>query len=132
MKKLKIGLLSAGVMAALMMGGAWAADPIRMGVVVKVGGIPWFNSMESGIKSEAAIQGIDAWQIGPTTQDPAQQVKAIEDLITQKVDVIGVVPIDPAALEPVLKKAQEAGIKVIVHESPEQKYADWDFELICS
>jgi len=129
MKKFKTLLLAAGVASLLTTGYALADNPIRMGVVVKVGGIPWFNSMESGIKSEAAIQGIDAWQIGPTSQDPAQQVKAIEDLIAQKVDVIGVVPIDPAALEPALKKAQEAGIKVLVHESPEQKYADWDFEL---
>ncbi|HBU7589286.1 TPA: substrate-binding domain-containing protein, partial [Escherichia coli] len=32
--------------------------------------------------------------------------------------------------EPVLKRAQEAGIKVITHESPDQKNADWDFELL--
>jgi len=129
MRKIKFSGLALGMISILAIGQALAADPIRMGVVVKVGGIPWFNSMEDGIKREAALHGIDAWQIGPTVQDPAQQVKAIEDLITQKVDVIGVVPIDPAALEPVLKKAQEAGIKVLVHESPAQKYADWDFEL---
>jgi len=125
----KSGWLAISMVGVLTMGQALAADTFRMGVVVKIGGIPWFNSMEAGIKSEAALHGIDAWQVGPTVQDPAQQVKAIEDLITQKVDVIGVVPIDPAALEPVLKKAQDAGIKVLVHESPEQKYADWDFEL---
>ena len=106
-----------------------ANDPIRMGVVVKIGGIPWYNAMDEGIKKEAAKQGIDAWMIGPTAADPALQVRAIEDLIAQKVDVIGVVPNDSKVLEPVLKKAQDAGIKVIVHESPDQKYADWDFEL---
>ncbi|CAK9885915.1 MAG: Autoinducer 2-binding protein LsrB [Candidatus Erwinia impunctatus] len=109
---------------------ACADGPIRMGVVVKVGGAPWFNSMEEGIKKEAQKRGITAWQVGPTSQDPALQVKAIEDLIAQKVDIIGVVPVDPAVLEPVLKKAQQAGIKVAVHESPAQKYADWDFELV--
>lgn len=109
---------------------ALAKDKLRMGVVVKIGGIPWFNAMETGIKNEAAKLGIDAWQVGPTAADPALQVRAIEDLIAQKVDFIGVVPNDAKVLEPVLKRAQEAGIKVIVHESPGQKYADWDFELV--
>lgn len=108
----------------------FAADKLRMGIVVKIGGIPWFNAMEAGIKSEAAKRGIDAWQVGPTAADPALQVRAIEDLIAQKVDIIGVVPNDPQVLEPVLKRAHDAGIKIITHESPGQKYADWDFELV--
>ncbi|MBC7005582.1 substrate-binding domain-containing protein [Photobacterium sp. BZF1] len=108
---------------------AATADTLRMGVVVKIGGIPWFTAMEEGIKSEAEKRGIDAWMIGPTAADPALQVRAIEDLIAQRVDVIGVVPNDPTVLEPVLKKAQEQGIKVIVHESPDQNFADWNFEL---
>ncbi|GAA3605369.1 substrate-binding domain-containing protein [Gibbsiella greigii] len=121
----------AAVLISLALSGyAFANEPLKMGVVVKVGGTPWFNSMEEGIKKEAAKQGITAWQVGPTAQDPALQVKAIEDLITQKVDIIGVVPVDPAVLEPALKKAKDAGIKVIVHESPAQKNADWDFELV--
>ncbi|AHG19528.1 LacI family transcriptional regulator [Chania multitudinisentens RB-25] len=109
-----------------------SAEKLRMGIVVKIGGIPWFNAMEAGIKSEAAKRGIDAWQVGPTSADPALQVRAIEDLIAQKVDIIGVVPNDPKVLEPVLKRAQEAGIQVITHESPGQKYANWDFELVDS
>ncbi|ADU72765.1 substrate-binding domain-containing protein [Pantoea sp. At-9b] len=122
--------IAAMLISLALSGHALAAEPLKMGVVVKVGGNAWFNSMEEGIKKEAAKEGVNAWQVGPTVQDPAQQVKAIEDLIAQKVDIIGVVPVDPAALEPVLKKAKDAGIKVIVHESPEQKYADWDFELV--
>lgn len=125
MKKISAALISLALCSS-----AFAAEPLKMGVVVKVGGNAWFNSMEEGIKKEAAKEGINAWQVGPIAQDPAQQVKAIEDLIVQKVDIIGVVPVDPAALEPVLKKAKDAGIKVIVHESPGQKYADWDFELV--
>ena len=33
------------------------------------------------------------------------------------------------ALEPVFKRAQEAGIKVLTHESPDQKFNDWNVEL---
>jgi simple sugar transport system substrate-binding protein len=127
MKKATLACL---VSTLLLSNTSFASDGFKMGVVVKIGGIPWFNAMEEGIKKEAAAQGIEAWQIGPTAADPALQVRAIEDLIAQKVDVIGVVPNDAKVLEPILQKAQDAGIKVIVHESPNQKFADWDFELV--
>ena len=44
--------------------------------------------------------------------------------------MIGVIPNDGKALEPVLGRPQAAGIKVIMNESSEQKNADWDVELI--
>ena len=100
-----------------------------MGVVVKIGGIPWFNAMEVGIKQRGDELGMDAFMIGPTSADPALQVRAIEDLIAQGVDAIGVVPNDAEVLEPVLAKARAQGIKVITHESPEQQNVDWNFEL---
>ena len=59
--------------------GAFAADKPTMGVVVKIGGIPWFNAMETGIKEVGARDGVDAIMIGPTSADPALQVRAIED-----------------------------------------------------
>jgi len=111
-----------------LVGIAQAENP-SMGVVVKIGGIPWFNAMEEGIKERAAELGMDAEMIGPTSADPALQVRAIEDLIAKGVDVIGVVPNDEAALEPVLKKAMEAGIKVVAHEGPGLNNLDWNFEM---
>ncbi len=66
----------------------------------------------------AADLGVNASIINPTTDDPAEQVRAIEDLIAKKVDVIGVIPNDGKALEPVLGRAQAAGIKVVMNESP--------------
>ncbi len=62
---------------------AIAQDTPRMGVVVKIGGIPWFNAMEVGIQEQAAELGWDAWMVGPTSADPALQVRAVEDLIAQ-------------------------------------------------
>jgi simple sugar transport system substrate-binding protein len=108
---------------------ALAAEPPRIGVVVKIGGIPWFNAMEKGIDERSKELGANAKMVGPTSADPALQVRAVEDLIAQKVDVIGVVPNDAEVLEPVLARARAAGIKVITHESPKQKNADWNFEL---
>jgi simple sugar transport system substrate-binding protein len=122
--------LCAGAMAFIFAGPALASpDKPVIGVVVKIGGIPWFNAMEAGIKKKSAELGVKAFMIGPTSADPALQARAIEDLIAQKVDVIGVVPNDAEVLEPVLDRARAAGIKVITHESPKQKNTDYDFEL---
>jgi simple sugar transport system substrate-binding protein len=106
------------------------AKDVKVGVVVKIGGIPWFNAMEAGIKAQSQEMGDDGFMVGPTSADPALQVRAVEDLIAQGVNVIGVVPNDATVLEPVLQKARDAGIKVITHESPDQKNADWDFEMV--
>jgi simple sugar transport system substrate-binding protein len=123
-------LAVSALLGSAFLGTAWAdANKPTIGVVVKIGGIPWFNAMENGIKKAAGETGADAWMIGPTQADAAQQVKAVEDLIARHVDVIAVVPNDAKALEPVFKRAQEAGIKVITHESPDQNYNDWDMEL---
>lgn len=122
--------LCAGMVALAFAGGAQASpDKPVIGVVVKIGGIPWFNAMEAGIKKKSAELGVRAFMVGPTSADPALQVRAVEDLIAQKVDVIGVVPNDAEVLEPVLERARAAGIKVITHESPKQRNADYDFEL---
>jgi len=111
---------------------AWAQDQKKMVTVVKIAGIPWFNALENGIKKAATDFSIDASMVGPANVDPAQQVKLLEDLIAQKVDVIGLVPLDVKVAEPVLKRAQEAGIPVITHEGPEQEGRTWNVELIDS
>ena len=128
LKRLALG----AACAALVAGTAAAQDEPTLGVVVKIGGIPWFNAMQAGIEEQGEKLGVDASMIGPTSADPALQVRAIEDLIAQGVDAIGVVPNDAEVLEPVLAKAMAQGIHVITHESPEQKNVDWDFELASS
>ena len=83
--------------------------------------------METSIKEREL--GVDTTMIGPTSADPALQVRAIEDLIARNVDIIGVGSNDETALEPVLTKARAAGIKVVIHEGPGLSNADWNFEL---
>ena len=123
-------LLAGAAFVTLLTTAVFAADKPTMGVVVKIGGIPWFNAMETGIKEVGGKDGVDAVMIGPTSADPSLQVRAIEDLIAKKVNVIGVVPNDEKALEPVLEKARQAGIKVVAHEGPGIQNKDWDFELV--
>ncbi|MDD7909624.1 substrate-binding domain-containing protein [Pseudovibrio exalbescens] len=130
MKTISKLLGAAAISVSMLAGSAMAAEKPTIGVVVKVGGIPWFNAMEQGIEEAGEKLGVDAFMVGPTSADPALQVRAIEDLIARGVDVIGVVPNDAQVLEPVLKRAQEAGIKVITHESEASLNKDFNFELI--
>ena len=113
-------------------GFAFAQAQKEMVTVVKIAGIPWFNALEKGIQKGAKEFSINATMVGPANVDPAQQVKLLEDLIAKKVNVIGLVPLDVKVCEPVLKRAQAAGIKVITHEGPEQEGRDWNVELIDS
>ena len=108
----------------------YAADNNDVPVVVKIGGIPWFTAMGKGIKEAGKETGLNASMIGPNTADPAQQVRMVEDLVARKVKLIAVVPNDAKALEPVFQRAQEAGIPVITHESPDQQGNTWDIEMI--
>lgn len=121
---------AAALSLSLVASTAMSADKPTIGVVVKIGGIPWFNAMEQGIEEAGERLGVDAFMVGPTSADPALQVRAIEDLIARGVDVIGVVPNDAKVLEPVLKRARDAGIKVITHESEVTENKDYNFELI--
>ncbi|WP_028116691.1 autoinducer 2 ABC transporter substrate-binding protein [Ferrimonas senticii] len=117
---LSLAMLTAGV----------SAKDYEIVNVVKVAGIPWFNQMNKGVELAATDLGVNARQVGPSTPDPAQQVKIIEDLIAKGVDAITVVPNDVTVLEPVFKKAREQGIVVLTHESPDGHGADWDIETL--
>lgn len=96
--------------------------------VPKLTGIAWFQRMEQGVKKYAKDSGMDAYYTGPATGDAALQAQVIEDLIAKKVDAICVVPFSTQALEPVLKKARDAGILVITHEASGMTNIDYDIE----
>ena len=82
-------------------------------------------------KAERATAALIVCAAGPLTT--AQVLERNESgLSTLKVSIgwASARPNDGKALEPVLGRAQAAGIKVIMNESPKQKNADWDVELI--
>lgn len=101
---------------------------LQIATVVKVDGIAWFDRMREGIKEFAAMTGHDAWMVGPSHTDAAEQVQLIENLIAQGVDGICVVPFSVEAVEPVLKKARERGIVVVGHEASNLVNCDFDIE----
>lgn len=104
------------------------AKKYKIATVVKLTGIGWFDRMNEGIQKFAKDTGNETFMVGPQKADAALQVQLIEDLIAQKVDAITVVPFSPEALEPVLKKARDAGIVVISHEADNLQNTDYDIE----
>lgn len=100
----------------------------KIAVVPKLTSIAWFQRMEVGVNEYAAENDIDAFYTGPSEGDGALQAQVIEDLIAQGVDAICVVPFSTESLEPVLKKAREAGIVVIAHEAASMENIDYDIE----
>ncbi|WP_028924634.1 autoinducer 2 ABC transporter substrate-binding protein [Pseudonocardia acaciae] len=100
----------------------------RYVTVVKLTGVAWFNRMETGVKQFASQTGVDATQTGADDASPEKQVKIIQDLIPQRPTAIAVVPNSPESLEGVLKRARDAGIKVVTHEASDQQNTDVDIE----
>lgn len=124
--------LAGAAAAALLVAGLVSANAqdkkYNIVTVVKISGIQWFNRMEEGVKKFATDTGHNAYQVGPAKADAQLQVQIIEDAIAQRVDAITVVPFSPESLEPVLKKAMDAGIKVVSHEASTIQNVNWDIE----
>lgn len=97
---------------------AAAGSDYTIVVMPKLVGIPYFTATGEGAVKAGEELGVNVIYNGPTVADAAEQVKMLEDYITQGVDAICVAPNDAAALDPVLKKAREAGILIL----------DWDTE----
>jgi simple sugar transport system substrate-binding protein len=108
---------------------ALAQDEKTIAIAVKVAGDPWWSRMEEGLKEyDEANPEVRVFMQGVSQSDGALQAQLIEDLIAQKVDALGIVPISPQTLEPVIAKAQAAGIVVVTHEGETQPTKDFDVE----
>ncbi len=123
--------LIAGTMLAgtVMAGAAVAQDKPTIVTVVKVTGENWFTRMNEGVDAYGKDNAnVSTSQVGPAKADAAQQTRIIEDLVAKNVSAIAVVPMDPSALEGVLRRASQRGIKVITHEGDSLVNADVDIE----
>ena len=132
MKKLLALLLAvAMVFSMVACGGAEKKgdDKFEIVVVPKDSSNPWFVRMDTGVKEYAAAHPeLNVYQKGTDQIDATLQAQLVEDLIAQGVDAICVVPVDIQSIDPVLKKAKDAGIVVIAHEGSALVNVDYDIE----
>ena len=108
--------------------GTSSSDGYTIATVVKDMSDPWFLQMEKGVKEYASETGNNCYVKGPAKTDSAEQIQVIEQLISQDIDALCVVPIDPEACAPVLQKAKDKGIVVITHEAAGFEECDYDLE----
>lgn len=92
---------------------ATAKKPV-VGLVMKSLANQYFKDMQDGAQKWADANNVDLKPVGIQNEtDVDAQIAAIENLITQKVDIIIIAPANSVALAPVAKKAVDAGITVV-------------------
>lgn len=86
----------------------------KIGFVMKTLTNPFFIEMEKGARRAEQALNIEL-VVKTAAQETSieQQIQIVEDLITAKVDAIVIAPGDSELLVPVLKKAEDAGIKLV-------------------
>jgi simple sugar transport system substrate-binding protein len=75
----------------------------------------WRTANTESIKSEAAKRGVEL-KFSDAQQKQDNQIKALNSFIAQGVDVIAFSPVVETGWEPVLQKAKQAGIPVILSD----------------
>lgn len=93
---------------------AAATTKARIALVMKTLTNPFFIEMEKGARKAEQENAVELL-VKTATQETSieQQIQIVDEMITAKVDAIVIAPGDSLRLVPILKKAQDAGIKVI-------------------
>jgi simple sugar transport system substrate-binding protein len=129
MTKKKLMCIALGLAFAAGVGAAAAQGRQTIVTVVKDTGESWFTRMAEGVKAFGEQNpGVATSEVGPGKADAAQQLQLVEDTVAKKIDAIAVVPMDPAALEGVLRRAMQRGITVVTHEASTAKNTQADVE----
>lgn len=116
------GCSSSGSSAAAPAGDDAAActdGPITVGIIPKLGDDPYMTTVRDGAEAaaEAIGDGDKVVYTSPSEATGAAQIPFVQQLISQKVDVIAISGSDLEGAKAELMKAQDAGIKVLSFDS---------------
>ena len=110
---------AAGAVAIAAMGFAPAFAADIVGLITKTETNPFFVKMREGATEKAKELGIELiTAAGKYDGDNDGQVAAIENLISAGAKGFAIVPSDSKAIVPTIKKARDAGLMVIVLNTP--------------
>lgn len=105
-------------MAAIVLGARAASAADLVGLITKTE-VPYYINMRQGAEEKAKALGLELRSFsGKDHGDNESQVAAIESLIAAGAKGIVIVPADPAAIGPSIKKARDKGILVIALDTP--------------
>ncbi|NLX62914.1 MAG: substrate-binding domain-containing protein, partial [Tissierellia bacterium] len=93
------------------------SDKIKVAFIPQIVGIPYFTAMEEGAKKAAEEFGVEFIYSGPVEVSAAEQSKIMDSLIRQEVDAIAVSVLDSSSINPMIKKAKEAGLHPFTTDS---------------
>lgn len=111
-----IAFASASLILPLTASHATAAEKPKVALVMKSLANEFFLTMEDGAKTYQKEHSADFDLISNGIKDEtdtSSQIRIVEQMIVSKVDALVIAPADSKALVPVLKKASDAGIKVV-------------------
>ena len=112
-------LMIAGSVLAMLSSPCFAADQEIIGLITKTNINPFFVKMKEGAEAKAKELGVTLQAYaGKVDGDNDGQVQAIEDLIAAGAKGFMLVPSDSSAIVPSVKKARDAGLLVIVLDTP--------------
>jgi fructose transport system substrate-binding protein len=98
---------------------AMSQEEVIVGLITKTEGNPFFVKMREGAQAKAEELGITLQTYaGKFDGDNEGQVAAVEGLIAAGAKGFAIVPSDSSAMVPTIQKAREAGLLVIVLDTP--------------
>jgi rhamnose transport system substrate-binding protein len=117
----KLGRLGLVVTLVLLAGAGCAhrseGKRFTIGLMPKIKSIAYFNACNKGAQEAAKELDVDVVYEGPAKDDVDEQIRILEQWITQKYDCIAVAPNDPDAIAPVLQRARDRGITVLTFDA---------------
>ena len=90
---------------------------LRIAVMPKAKGDPYFISAKAGAEDAARELGVELIWDGPTSLDASQQNELVENWITMGVDAIVVAVENKGSISTVLRKAEQHGIPVLTWDA---------------
>lgn len=116
---LKAGLAGAVMLGALAGSAAIAQDAPVVGLITKTEGNPFFVKMREGAQEKAGELGLQLRAFaGEFDGDNESQIAAIESLMAAGAAGFAIVPSDSSAIVPTIQQARDAGLLVIVLDTP--------------
>lgn len=94
-----------------------SAGQLKVGVMPKLIGIPFFNAAQKGAEEAGKELGVEFTYDGPVVSDVTTQAQMVDSWIAQRYDAIAVAPNDPDAIASVLDRAKRRGVKVITWDA---------------
>jgi ribose transport system substrate-binding protein len=92
-------------------------------VVMHFSGDSWSNAQVSAIRAELDRLGIRVLAQTDAQADPAKQFSDIETALAARPSVLLSIPsLDPTALAPAFRKAQQAGVQLVFMENPAKDF----------